>query len=317
MQEIGRTQEMIQRERQSLETTGREAPPEERALTPVEEMKNRKQKKIERMLPVPELRPLNPQKIDLKMNGQKAKVIFDTLGKVAGINVLWDPEYQAPPRDNFTIDFGDSTINQALDYAAILTKAYWKPLSPNTIFVTNDNPNKRRDYEEQVSKVFYLNNVSTPQELQEIVNAVRGIADLQRVFPYNSQNAILVRAEADRVALAEKIIRDLDKPKAEVVVDILVIEASSTFSRQITAAIASTGLNLPVAFSPANSLQVVNNNTTTSGSTTTSGTTTTGTTTSGTTTSSTTGTQFRCPIWATSPARISPPRCPARCCRRP
>ena len=95
VQEIGRTQEMIQRERQRLEATGREAPPEERALTPVEEMKNKEQEKIERMLPVPELKPLNPQKIDLKMNGQKAKVIFETLGKVAGINVLWDPEYQA------------------------------------------------------------------------------------------------------------------------------------------------------------------------------------------------------------------------------
>ena len=55
----------------------------------------------------------------------------------------------------------------------VLTKSYWKPLSPNTIFVTVDNPNKRRDYEEQVAKVFYLSNVNGAQELQEIVNAVR------------------------------------------------------------------------------------------------------------------------------------------------
>ena len=102
-----------------------------------------------------------------------------------------------------------------------------------------------------VAKIFYLANVNTPQELQEIVNAVRSVAELQRVVAYNSQNAIIVRGEADQVALAEKMIHDLDKPRAEVVVDILVMEASSVFSRQLTTAIASTGLNVPVAFTPA------------------------------------------------------------------
>jgi general secretion pathway protein D len=289
-QEIARTGQMIERERKRVETTGREAPPEERGMTPVETMKSQEQGKIERMLPAPELKPLNPQKVDLKMNGQKSRVIFDTLGKVAGLNVIWDPEFQPPPRDSFTIEFGDSTINQALDYAAILTRSFWKPLSPNTIFITNDNPNKRRDYEEQIAQVFYLNNVSTPQEIQEIVNAVRGMADLQRVFPYNSQNAIVVRAEADKVALAGKIIRDLDKPKPEVVVDILVIEASSQFTRQITAALASTGLSLPFTFSPRTSIQVQGSSSSTSTSTT--GTTTSSTTTGTTTSSSTTGTEI-------------------------
>ena len=69
------------------------------------------------------------------------------------------------------------------------------------------------------------------------------------------------------MALAEKIIRDLDKPKAEVVVDILVIEASTTFSRQLTAAIASTGLNLPVTFSPRSSITGANSSTSITAST--------------------------------------------------
>src|SRR5581483_12247343 len=67
----------------------------------------------------------------------------------------------------------------------------------------------------------------------------------------------------DRVELASKLIHDLDKPRSEVLVDILVIEASSTFSRQITAAIASTGLNVPFNFSPRSSIQVQNSTTTT------------------------------------------------------
>jgi general secretion pathway protein D len=287
-QEVERTQDMIERERKRVAETGKEAPPDIRALTPAEESQHEIKEKIDRMLPLPELRPLNPQPITIKINNQPPKVLFETVAKVAGLNVIWDPEYQAGK--NLSLDLTNSTVEQALDDVALLTKSFWKPLpGGNTIFIANDNRNKRNDYEDQVLKVFYLSNVNTPQELQEIVNAVRAVTELTRLMPYNSLHAIIARGEADRIALAEKIINDLDRPRAEVVIDVIVLQASSDFNRQITAALASTGLNVPVNFSPRSSLQVVNNNTSTTGTTTTTGTTgTTSTTTP--TTSTTTGT---------------------------
>src|SRR4051795_2152472 len=257
-QELTRTQEMILRERKRVAESGKESEPQQRALTPAEEQKRQTKEKIERILPSPELKPLNPVPIkNLTINNQPVKVLFETIGKVAGINVLWDPEYQQPAKNTITISFEDATIEQALDYIAVLTKSYWKPLSPNTIFITNDNPNKRRDYAEMVAQTFYLANVASPQEIQEIVNAVRSISELQRVVAFTSQNAIIVRGEADQVALAAKMIGDLDKPRAEVVVDILVMEASTTFRRQLTAALSPTGLNIPVNFTPRLSLRSV------------------------------------------------------------
>jgi general secretion pathway protein D len=271
-QEIATTQEMIQRERKRVAETGKESTPEQHALTPAEEAKREMKERISRILPVPELRPLNAVPVQhLKIHNQPVKVLFETLAKVAGscadcqsTNVLWDPEYQPAARNNFTVDFDDVTIQQALDYTAMLTKSYWKALSPNTIFITNDNPNKRRDYADMVAQTFYLANVTSPQEIQEIVNTVRSVAELQRVVAFTSQNAIILRGEADQVALAGKMINDLDKPRSEVVVDILVLAASSTFSRQITAAVASTGLNVPVNFSPRPGLQVPTKSTDTS-----------------------------------------------------
>jgi len=285
-QEIELTRQMIERERRREQTTGKEASPEQRGLTPVEEYKKEERERLGRLLGVPELKPLNPTPINLKMNN-KAKVLFDTVAKYAGINLLWDPDFQSPARDGFNVELNDSTIEQALDYLAVLTHSFWKPISSNTIFVTNDNANKRRDYDEQVVKVFYLQNIQATQELQEVVNALRTVADINKVFPFPGQNAIIVHAEADKVELAEKIINDLDKPKAEVVVDLMVIEASTTFSKQITAAIASTGLNLPVTFSPRSSIQVQSSTTSTTSTNSTAPTTgTTG------TTSSTTGTMI-------------------------
>ena len=294
-QEVRRTTDMIDRERKRVEETGRESTPRERAQTEGDKAKKETEDRINSILPVPQLRPIDANPIRLRMNGS-SKLLFETVAKLANINVLWDPEYTAPVNRNIPVEFENSTLEEALDYLAVITKSYWKPLSPNTIFITMDNPNKRRDYEEQVAKVFYLSNVSTPQELQEIVNAVRSVADIQRFFPYNAQNAIIAKGSADQVALAEKILHDLDKPKSEVVVDIIVMEASSVYSRQLTAAIASAGLTVPGNFTPRGGLQVVNNpNTTgTTGTTDTTGTTgtngTTGTTgTTTTTTSSTNG----------------------------
>ena len=257
-QEIRRTTDMIERERKRVEETGKESTPKERALTEGEQAKKDTEDRIASILPVPQLRPIDPSPIHLRMNGS-AKLLFETVAKVAGLNVLWDPEYQPQMKGSVPVEFENSTLEEALDYLAVITKSYWKPLSANTIFITMDNPNKRRDYEEQVAKVFYLSNVSSPQELQEIVNAVRSVADIQRFFPYNAQNAIIAKGSADQVALAEKILHDLDKPRSEVVVDIIVMEASSIYSRQLTAAIASAGLVVPGSFTPRGGLQVVNN----------------------------------------------------------
>ena len=262
VQELATTQQMIARERKLAEEKVQRSAAE-KALTPAQEYKQELQKKINSMLPVPELKPLNPQLINLKMNNQPRRVLFETVAKLAGINALFDPNAQ--PGKPTSIELSNATLDQALDYLAVLTKSFWKPLSSNTIFVTDDNVTNRRDYEDQVMKIFYLRNVNTPQELQEIVTAVRAVCDIQRLFVYNAQNAIIARGEADRIALAEKIINDLDKPKSEVVVDVVVMEVSSDYSRQLAASLLPTGLNMPVAFTPRSSLALASNSTNTGG----------------------------------------------------
>jgi general secretion pathway protein D len=289
-QEVRRTTEMIERERRHIQETGKESAPQERALTAGERARKEADEKLDRIQAIPELRPITQDPINLRMTGTP-RLLFEGVAKLAGLNVLWDPEYQSQVKGSIPVDLNNSTLQEALDYIAVLTKSYWKPLSKNTIFITMDNPNKRRDYEEQVAKVFYLNNVSSPQELQEIVNAVRSVADIQRFFPYNAQNAIIAKGSADQVLLAEKLLHDLDKPRSETVVDIIVMETSSVYTRQLTAAIASQGLNIPAVFAPRSSLQVVqqtNTNNNNSSSSTSSTTGSTGSTTGSTTTTTTT-----------------------------
>ncbi len=253
-EEIERTKRMIEREQQK---PAAERKPEEAALTPTEVAKQKEQKKFEAMQSLPELKPLNPEPIYLKMNLQPPKVLFETVGKYAGINVLFDPDYTTSGGTKpQSIELNNSSLNEALDYLALITKSFWKPLSANTIFVTQDNPTSRRSFEDWVTKVFYLNNVLTTQELQEIMGTVRSVAELAKAFQYGAQNAIVVRGPADNVALAEKVIADLDKPRSEVLVDVLVMTVNRNRERDLAAAVAPSGINSPINFTPRSSITV-------------------------------------------------------------
>lgn len=251
--ELRKTLRLIEQRKKAPE--GEETPPK----TPTEEAQEKVDKLIESIQAAPELKPINRRVSSLKMNNQPMPVLFETLGKIAGVNVLFDPEMQAPTR-RFTIDLANVSLEQALEHLSVLTKMFWKPLSQNTIFITNENPTKRRDYEDFVVRVFYIRNVTTPQELQEIGNVLRSLADIRRVFPYPSQNAILVRGTVDQVRLAEKLVRDMDKPRGEIVVDVIVLSANRSRTRDLAATFVSGGTNglaLPITFSPRSSLQVI------------------------------------------------------------
>jgi general secretion pathway protein D len=244
IQEIRRVQDMIN----GAPRTGLK--PEDAGLTPAELARREADQRVDSMLEPPELKPMNAVIPTLKMNNQPPRVLYETVGKLAGTNVVFDSQYTPPPR-NFNVDLNNASAGQAFDYLALLTHTFWKPISANTIFVTEDNVTKRRDYEDDVVKIFYVTNATSVQEFQEIATAVRTVAEIRRVFTYNAQKAMIVRDTVDKVALAEKLVHDLDKPKSEVVVDVIVMEANSERTRDLAATIASAGtagLNVPINF---------------------------------------------------------------------
>src|SRR5665213_2769471 len=245
LQEVKRIQTM-------LATPKAGARVEDRGLTPAELARRQSQDKVDSMTGPPELKPMTAIIPVLKMNNQPPKVLYETVAKLAGVNVVFDSQYAAPAR-NFNVDLSNATADQAFDYLATLTHTFWKAITPNTIFVAEDNVTKRRDYEDDVVKVFYVTNATSVQEFQEIATAVRTVAEIRRVFTYNAQRAMIVRDTVDKVALAEKLVHDLDKPKSEVVVDVMIMQVNSERTRDLAATIASAGtagLNVPINFAP-------------------------------------------------------------------
>ncbi len=183
-----------------------------------------------------ELAPISNVPITVKLT-DKSDMVYRTIGQLAGINVLFDPDYTAR---QIKVELNGVTLEEALEITALESKTFWRPVTPNTIFVAQDNPAKRKELEQSVLKTFYLSNLSQPTELQDVVNAIRAVLDVQRVQQLLSQNALVVRGTPDQIALAEKLVEDLDKPRPEVIIDIAVMQVSKDRSRTL-------GLNPPTS----------------------------------------------------------------------
>jgi len=89
------------------------------------------------------VQPGNTSPISLKIMNQNMKILYETVAKNAGLNVLWDPEITPPVKNQFNLNLSDATVEQALSAVAAMTGTWYKVLSPTTIYITDDNPVKR------------------------------------------------------------------------------------------------------------------------------------------------------------------------------
>ncbi len=212
-QEVRRTQQMLQKQAGGGQAAAPSPPkPEEDPL----------RKRLEAARSPVMLNEISNAPLSaLEMTSADTKTIYETIGKLAGLNVLFDPEYQ--PR-TLSIKLKNVTLQEAMDIVALQSRTFWRPVTPNTIFVAADTTTKRRELEQNVVKTFYLGNTSSPTDLQDIVNAIRTVLEVQRIVQIPSQNAIVIKATPDQLALAQKMVDDIDKAKPEVIVDVWVAQ---------------------------------------------------------------------------------------------
>jgi general secretion pathway protein D len=243
-QEIERTKQMIEQQEA--------APQQEKKPQPESALRRR----IEEAGGPVELKTLSNTPITLKLT-EDSTVVYQTIGKLAGINVLFDPDYT--PR-RIHIELNGVTLPEALQLVAMESKTFWRAVTPNTIFVVADTPAKRKEIEANAIKTFYLSNLSQPTELQDVVNTMRTLLEVQRITMVPSQAAIVVRGTPDQLALAEKIIDDLDKAKPEVVIEMAIMTVQRDKARQL-------GISPPTSVTVGLNGTVNNSTTSSSGST--------------------------------------------------
>jgi general secretion pathway protein D len=186
-----------------------------------------------------ELKPISNDPITLHMV-EDSKNIYQAIGKLAGLNVIFDSDYTSR---RIALDVTSVSLSDVLRIVGKIAGTFWSPLTSDTIFVAQDNRAKHTDNDDLAIETFYLTNVSQQSDANEVVTALRNVLDpSSKILLLASQNAIVVRATPAELLLVEKVIDDVDRTRPEVVVDVAVLEVSRDLERTL-------GITLPTSVS--------------------------------------------------------------------
>jgi general secretion pathway protein D len=202
----------------------------------LDEMKERTR---ERALPGLALGPTAREPLGLTFRNVSLREAYQALGKAAGINFVFDPQFQD---QQLSLDLRDVPFEQALNALASTAHTFHRVVDSRIISVIPDTPTKRREYEQQVVKTLFLSNA----DLKETIDLLRVVLGARRVAAVAGSNALTINDTPDKVAAAERIVDVVDKRRAEVVIEVEILEVNRSklkeYGIQISSGLESQGI---------------------------------------------------------------------------
>src|SRR5205807_5356087 len=165
--------------------------------------------------------------------------VFLAIARLADISITFDPAFREMP---ITVDLRNASLEDALNAVSGSTRSFFRVTAPKTIIVIPDTPAKRREYEEEIVRTFYLSNA----DLKETMDLLRMVLDARRISPTTATNALTIKDTPERIAAAGRVISAIDKARPEVIIDVELLEVDRTRLQEYGLQIASnSGSNAP------------------------------------------------------------------------
>src|SRR4051812_6196052 len=170
----------------------------------------------------------------LTFRDASSRDVFTAISRLANISVIFDAGFRDTP---VTVDLRNATLDDALSTVAGATRTFFRVTAQKSIVVVPDTPAKRREYEEEIVKTFYLSNA----DLKETMDLLRMVLDARRISPTTATNALTIKDSPERIAAASRVITAIDKARPEVIIDVELIEVDRTKLQEYGLQIASPG----------------------------------------------------------------------------
>jgi general secretion pathway protein D len=169
--------------------------------------------------------------LQLRFPGEASlRSIFNALGKAAGISIVFDETFRDVP---LSVDLSNMAFEQALRSLCISSKNFYRIVDERTVVVIPDTPMKRIQYDVNVIKTFYLSNVAADTMVGSLAQMLHSTVKAPTIIADKTLNWITIRDTPQVVELAERLIKVWDKPKAEVLIDLEIMEVSRSRLRQL------------------------------------------------------------------------------------
>src|SRR5262249_2882921 len=194
-------------------------------------------------------RDLPPPGLDLPTNVKmpatltfrdaSSRDVFTAIPRMANISLIFDSALRPSP---VTCDPRNASLEESLNTVAGATRTFFRVTAPKTVVVIPDTPAKRREYEEEVVRTFYLSNA----DLKETMDLLRMVLDARRISPTTATNALTIKDTPERIAAAGRVLSAIDKARPEVIIDVELLEVDRTKLQEYGLQIASNaGSNAP------------------------------------------------------------------------
>jgi general secretion pathway protein D len=195
---------------------------------------------------IPQLNPADRTPLKFSFVQSSLRDVLNFIGQQSGINIQFDAAFTDRP---YSVNLDGVPLEDALQQILSVNGYFYKVLNPSTIVIAQDNPAGHLKYDELVMQVFYLSHAD-PQELSQVLNTVMRIqAQAQpAIFPNKTANTLTVRATAPVVAVVERLIRAHDKPRAEVVIEVQILEVNRARAKEFGINLSNYAIGL--TFSP-------------------------------------------------------------------
>ncbi len=163
-------------------------------------------------------------------NEVSLRSIFQTLGRVAGVNFLYDDTFRD---SNLAIDLTGKDLQQAVNFLCVASKNFSRVIDERTVIIVPDNVQKRMQYELNAIKTFYLSNIDASDVQMRLTQMIKTMYKVPAIQVDKSLNTVTVRDTPQAVALAEKLLGMWDKPKGEVLIDVEIMEVNRTREKNL------------------------------------------------------------------------------------
>jgi len=175
---------------------------------------------------VPVLSPRSTAPIRLHFPDTSLQKVLETLGKLAGVNVLFDFDYRDKRVD---VDLSGLSFQEALDRLTFTNRLFYKVLDQNTIIIVPESPAKRRVYDEVLLQTFYLQNAEV-KDVETVIKQMLGTT--AKVASNATLGSLTIIGTVDQLALAERVVGANDKARGEVIVDVEILEINRNKAKQ-------------------------------------------------------------------------------------
>ena len=198
-----------------------------RAPAPIEAMRAQARQETQPTL----LDPASDELLVLEFADTNLRDILDFLGDASGINVTYDEDFEDEPA---SLNLGNVTFEEALVHLLSSYGAFYKVVNPTTILVVPDTPQKRAEYDDQAIRTFYISHGDV-EELVALLTAVLRTPEMSvapQFVANTAANSLTVRASTSVLGIVEQVIAANDKPRAEIIIDVEILEVNRERAKQ-------------------------------------------------------------------------------------